>query len=241
MTNETLWIGAGSGLLISVLELTQLILFGQFNNCGDINVEKNESVLEEKLSFKMLGQSFSYKSDWGSYIVSIAKTASKKIEALTYSMKFPFPEVALYLYKSTIQPSKEYYRNLWARACSYYLDMFHKLQEWVCRTVDPTLSSSLESLGHHKNAASLSLFYRYYFVRSEVAELILLPYFVVKSTRYSNRLHIFLSPILDVVRMPMSTVSFLAQLDPEILYLQECFLLTYDLSGFKSGIETCYL
>ena len=96
MTNETLWIRAGSGLLISVLELTQLILFSQFNNCGDINVEKNESVLEEKLSFKMLEQSFSYKSDWGSYIVSIANTASKKIEALIYSIKFPFPEVVLY-------------------------------------------------------------------------------------------------------------------------------------------------
>ena len=30
---------------------------------------------------------------------------------------------------------------------------------------------------------------------------------------------IFLSPILDVTRMPMSTVSFLAQLESAILYL----------------------
>ena len=39
--------------------------------------------------------------DWGSYIISIAKTASKKIGALICSIKFPSPEVALYLYKST--------------------------------------------------------------------------------------------------------------------------------------------
>ena len=56
------------------------------------------SVLEEKASFKMLGLTFSCKLDWGSYIVSIAKTASKKIGVLIRSMKFLSPEVALYLY-----------------------------------------------------------------------------------------------------------------------------------------------
>ena len=52
----------------------------------------------------MLGLTFSSKLDWGSYIISIAKTASKKIGALIRSMKFLSPEVALYLYKSTICP-----------------------------------------------------------------------------------------------------------------------------------------
>ena len=55
------------------------------------------SVLEEKSSFKMLGLIFSFKLDWGSYIVSVAETASKKIGALIRSMKFPSPEVAPYL------------------------------------------------------------------------------------------------------------------------------------------------
>ena len=63
------------------------------------------SVLEEKSSFKMLGLTFSSKLDWGSYIISIAKTASKKIGALICSMKFLSPEVALYLYKSPMLPS----------------------------------------------------------------------------------------------------------------------------------------
>ena len=55
------------------------------------------SVLEEKTSFKMLGFTFSSKLDWSSYIISIAKTASKKIEALIRSMKFLSPEVAVSL------------------------------------------------------------------------------------------------------------------------------------------------
>ena len=46
------------------------------------------SVLEEKSSFEMLGLTFSSKSDLGSYNVSIAKTASKKIGGLIRSMKF---------------------------------------------------------------------------------------------------------------------------------------------------------
>ena len=60
------------------------------------------SVLEEKSSFKMLELTFSSKLDWGSYIISIAETASKKIEALIRSIKVLSPEVALYLYKCTI-------------------------------------------------------------------------------------------------------------------------------------------
>ena len=59
------------------------------------------SVLEKKSFFKMLGLT-SFKLDWRSYIISVAKTASKKIGALIHSMKFLSPEVALYLYKSTI-------------------------------------------------------------------------------------------------------------------------------------------
>ena len=69
-----------------------------------VDVKINESVLEEKSSFKMLGLTFSSELDWGSYIISIAKTASKKIGALIRSMKFLSPKVALYLYKSTICP-----------------------------------------------------------------------------------------------------------------------------------------
>ena len=87
---------------------TQLVSFDWSNSNGSIDVKMDGSVLEENPSFKMLGLTFSSKLYWGFYIISIAKTASKKIEALIHSMKFLFPEVALYLYKSTIGPCKEY-------------------------------------------------------------------------------------------------------------------------------------
>ena len=56
--------------------------------------------LEEKSSFKMLGLTISSKLNWGSYIISITKTATREIGALIRSMKFLSPEVALLLYIS---------------------------------------------------------------------------------------------------------------------------------------------
>ena len=87
---------------------TQLVSFDLSNNNGSINVKMDGSVLKEKSSFKMLGLTFSSKLDWGPYIMSIAKTAFKKIGVLIRSMEFLSPEVALYLYKSTIRPCMEY-------------------------------------------------------------------------------------------------------------------------------------
>ena len=83
-------------------EKTQLVSFDHSNNTGAIDVKMDGSHLEENSSFKMLWLTFSSILNWGSYIISIAKTASRKIEALICSMKFLSPEIALYLYKSTV-------------------------------------------------------------------------------------------------------------------------------------------
>ena len=151
------------------------------------------SVLEEKSSFKTLRLTFSSKLVWGSYIISIAKTASKKIGALIHSMKFLSPEVALHLYKSTIRPCMEYCCHVWAGAPSCYLELLEKPQKRICRTVGPSLAASLEPLAHRRNVASLILFYRYYFGRcsSELAQLVPLPFSRGRSTGYSDRLHDF--------------------------------------------------
>ena len=76
---------------------TQLVIFDRSNNNGFIDVKMDAFVIEEKSSFKMLGLTFSSKLDWDSYIISIAKTAFRKIGTLIRSMKFLSPEVALYL------------------------------------------------------------------------------------------------------------------------------------------------
>ena len=86
---------------------------------------------------KLLGLIFSSKVDWGSYIISIGKTASKKIGILICSLKFISPKVALYLYKSNIQLGMEYCCHVWAGAHSCYLELLDKLQKRTFRTVGP--------------------------------------------------------------------------------------------------------
>ena len=114
---------------------TQLVLFDQSNNTGAIDVKMDGSV---KMILKMmLGLSFSSELNWDSYIISIARSAFKKIGALIHSMKFVSPEVALYLYKSTICPCMEYCCHVCAGAPSFYLELLDKLQKRMCRTVGP--------------------------------------------------------------------------------------------------------
>ena len=195
--------------------------------------------LEEKPSFKNLGLSFSSKFDWGSCITSTAKTVSKQIGALTYSMKFVSPEVGLYLYKSTMQPCMEYCCCVWAGAPNCYFELFDKLQKQLCRTDGPSLAASLEPLAHHQNVASLSILYRYYFGRclSELAQMVPLPDSQRRSNRYSDKLHDF-SVIIPTCCKDVYVNCFF----PSTARLWnslpvECFPLTYVLNGFKSSIN----
>ena len=172
----------------------------------------------------------------GVSIISIAKTASKKIGAS--SMKFLSLDVALYLSKSTIHPCMEYC-HVWAGAASFYLQLLDKLQKQIWRIVGPSLAGSLEPLAHHQNVASLSLFHRYYFGRCslELAELVPLPFSRGRSTRYFDRLHDF------PVTIPRCCKDiYVNSFFPRTAKLWnslpiECFHLTYDLSGFKFRIK----
>ena len=107
----------------------QLVLVDQSNNTSAIDVKIDRSVYEQKQSFKMLGLTFSSKVDSGSYIISIAKIASKKIGALICSMRFLSPEVAMYLLKYTIGPCMKYCCHVLAGAPSCYLTLLNKLQK----------------------------------------------------------------------------------------------------------------
>ena len=89
---------------------------------------------------------FTSKLDWSSYIISIAKSASKKIGALIHSLKFLSSEVASYVNKSIIWPCSEYSCHFWAGAPSCLLELLDQIQRQMCRTVGSSLASSLESL-----------------------------------------------------------------------------------------------
>ena len=68
----------------------------------------------------------------------------------------------------------EYCCHVWAGAPSCYVELLGKLKKQICRIVGPSLAASLEPLAHHRNVASLSLFYGYCFGRcsSEPAQLV---------------------------------------------------------------------
>ena len=122
-----------------------------------IGMKMDGSVCEEKSSFKMLELSFPSNLDWGSYIISIVKTASKVIEALICSMEFLSPEVALYFCNSTIQLCMEYCCYARTGAPSCYLEILDKLQKLICRTFGPSLAASVEPLVHCPKVASLKV------------------------------------------------------------------------------------
>ena len=70
---------------------TQLVSFDQSNNTGAIDVKMDGSVLEKKHLFKCW-RCLSFLNWIGALITSIAKTTSKKIEALIRSIKFLSPD-----------------------------------------------------------------------------------------------------------------------------------------------------
>ena len=204
-------------------------MFDRSDNTVVIDVKIDGSVVEEKSFFKMLGLTFFSKLDWDSYIISIDKTISKRIVGMICSMKFLFPEVALYLYKSSIQPCMEHCWHFWAGAPGCYLELLDKLQKQICRTVVPSQAACLESLAYHWNVASLSLFYKYYFgwCLSELAELVSLPYTQGRPASYSNRCYkdVYVNSFFSCSVRFWNSLSI------------ECFPLTYDLSGLKSRIN----
>ena len=129
--------------------------------------------------------------------------------------------------------------HVWAGTPSCYLELLDKLQKRRCRTIGPSLAASLEPLAHRGNAASLSLFYRYYFGRcySELAQLVSLPFSRGMYTRYSDRLHDF-SVTIPRCYKDVYVNSFFPRTAKLWNSLPiECFPLTYDLNGPKSRIN----
>ena len=141
-------------------------------------------------------------------------------------MKFLSPEVAFYLYKSTICPCMECYCHTWAGALICCLELLDKLQKRICRTVGPTLAASLEPLVHCRNLANLSLFYSIGITLIDVNQNQLNWFFFLEGGLLVFLIDymIFQSPFLDVTMISLSIVSFLAQLDSGILCLQNAFL-----------------
>ena len=129
--------------------------------------------------------------------------------------------------------------HVWAGAQSCYLELLDKLQKQICRTVGPSLATSLETLAHCKNVASLSFFYRYYFGKcsSELSQLVPLAVSRARSIRYSDRLHDFSVTIPRYFKDVYVNSFFPCTARLWNSLPIECFPLTYNLNGFKSRIN----
>ena len=159
---------------------------------------------------------------WALTLSLLLKLPPRKLEPFLWtSMKFLSPEVAVYLYKSTIHPCIEYCCPVSPGAPSCYLELLDRLQKQISRTIVSSFAACLEPLAHRRNRASRSFFYRYYFGRCswKLAQLVPLSFFKGGLLVILTDCLIFLSPLLDVTRMSMSTVSFLIQLYSWILCL----------------------
>ena len=86
----------------------------------------------------MLKLSIFSKLHLGSYISSVVKLPPLETDSIC-EISF-FPEVALYVYKFTMQPCMEYYCHVWADAPNHNLEMLDMLQKWVCKTVGLSLT-----------------------------------------------------------------------------------------------------
>ena len=185
-------------------EKTQLVSFDWSNNDGSIDLKMDGSVLEEKSSWVMLW--------WPSLPNWVV------VLILSLLLKLPPRKLELYLILWS------FFLRRWL-CISMNLPYTHVWNTVVMSGLVPLVATSftcfsLEPLAHHWNVANLGLFYRYYFGRcsSELAQLVPLPFSQGLLVILINCM-IFLSTYQDVTRMPMSTVSFLTQLDSGILCL----------------------
>ena len=149
-------------------------------------------------------------------------------------MKFVSPEVALYLYKSTIRPCIDYCCHTRAGAPSCFLELLDKVQKllvfhllpllnpWLIVEMQPAqvISIGITLVDIHLNWLNWFLF----LILQGDLLLILIDYMI------------FLSQFLDVTRMSVNNFfPHTARLRNSLPL--ECFPLTCDLNGFKSRIN----
>ena len=209
-------------LVVSSAGKTQLVSFDWSLDSGAVDVNMDVSVLSCWDCHSLL-----------IWIVPLTFSQFLKLPTRKWKPWFVLWSFFLLRYSNSLsllvylRPYMKYCCHVLAGTPNCYLDMLDKLQKQVCRTIGPSLATSLEPLAHRLNAVSLSLFYMYYFDiylylnwLNWFRFLILVPGPLVILIGCI----IFPLPFLGDISISMSTVSFLAQLNSGILYLQNPFI-----------------
>ena len=182
-STRLLWTGAGSGLLISILE--KLNWFVQYNNTGAIDVKIDGSVLKKNHLLRSWG--------WLSILNWIgALTLSQLLNLPSRKLEPWFVLWSFFLLRLLCISINLPYSHAWNTVVTSRLVSLVATWDYQISYKNGYVGLLVLHL-QRRNGASLRFFFRHYFGRcsSELAHLVPFPYCRGRSTRYSDRLHDF--------------------------------------------------
>ena len=143
--------------------ITQVVLLDWSNNTIAIDMKMDESVLVEKLSFKMLGLTFVSKLDWDSYFISVTLICFMSLLCITTNL--PYGRSWYTVFMSGL--------GLLVATRNFLISYKNRYAGLLVLSLLPLLNLLL----YLRNVGSLSLFYRYYSGRcsSELVVVVPLP------------------------------------------------------------------
>ena len=161
------------------------------------------------------------------------------------SLNFLSAPSILYLYKSQIRPTLEYCCYLWAGASHRSRSALDSVQHRLKGLVGPELYSTLQPLSHRRNAATISLFYRYFHGKcsTELHSLVSPLRVFRRQTRYSNDCakHPFFPKSLNHTTNFTELALFPAQLNFGTPYYQRLSLMNITSINLKAMQVTFFL
>ena len=215
----------------------KLLSINRSRSSENISILMSGQPLPESPLVKLLGLTFSTDLSRKEYIISIAKSASKKVGSLYRARNYLSPECILYLYKSLIRPAMEYCCHIWPGSPANSLSLLDKIQKRVINIIGPTLAAKLQPLSLRRDVASLSLFYKYYHghCSKELSSLVPGALVHTRLTRHSLRSHPF-SVAIPFSKKRRYTRSFFPRTSKLWNSLpSSCFPKSYNLQHFKSS------
>ena len=226
---------------------TKLITFHHYRaNTPCPEITMNGVPLEEQDNLdRLLGLKFTTDLKWKDYIFSVAKDVSKMIGSLFRSRAYLTPEAILYLYKSQIRPKMEYCSHIWAGSPMNALSVLDRLQNRIKYLIGDQLFQTLPTLGHRRNVACLSLFYRYFHGKcsTELHDLVPPQWKFNRNTRLAiscaNHPHFLRLPLAKTKFHSKS--FFLRTAEMWNTLPAECFPQLYNLDLFKSNVNKLQL
>lgn len=194
---------------------------------------------------ELLGISLSSNLNFGNYVESRAKIASKKLGILSKVKRYFTPRQLLTLYTAQVRSSMEYCSHLWDGSARYQLDALEAIDRRARRLVDDEelTTQRLQSLEHRRLVASLCVFYRLHFgeCAQELHDLIPPAPFHHRTTRRGQRFHPYVVDI-PAHRTSRFASSFIMRTSKEWNSLPaSLFPDTYDLGIFKARVNRHYL